>query len=312
MTPPEPTSTPSPAAVRRKVRRRWLAALAFVLIAGASVVWWGRPDKPARLPGLRYWTSPSTGMDFVYIAPGTFMMGSPESEHGRGDDETQHEVTITNGFWLGVTEVTQGQWNKVMGSNPSYFKGSNRPVEQVSWDDCQTFLIKMCEMERVPPGSYRLPTEAQWEYACRAGTDGPYAGNLEEMAWYLDNLTFRWLDLQGFWNADWSKGIPPIFVEHASTVLVGRKKPNAWGLYDMHGNVLEWCEDGYWEYQVGAVADPVGPGSGTNRICRGGGWLSTSARDCRAARRARGVPDGPIFDLGFRLLRLDSSFPNAR
>lgn len=312
MTPPEPTSIPSPAAVRRKVRRRRLAALPLVLLVGAAVVWWGRPEKPARLPGLRYWTSPSTGMDFVYIAPGTFMMGSPESEHGRGDDETQHEVTITKGFWLGITEVTQGQWKEVMGSNPSEFKGRNRPVEQVSWDDCQAFLIKLCEKEGVPPGTYRLPTEAQWEYACRAGTTGSYAGNLEEMAWYDKNPAFRRMDLHDLWKADWSKGFPPFFLDRQSTSLVGRKKANAWGLYDMHGNVWEWCGD-YWfaGYPVGTAVDPIGPDSGSDRVIRGGGWYDC-AGFCRSAERGGYDPRGPGNNQGCRLLRLDSSFPTPR
>ena len=298
MTPSEPHSTPSPAAVRRKVRRRRLAALAVVLLAIGAGVWWWMPDKPARLPGLRYWTSPSTGMDFVYIAPGTFMMGSPESEHGRGDDETQHEVTITKGFWLGVTEVTQGQWKAVMGSDFSYFKGRNFPMERVDWDQCQTFLLKLCEKEGLPPGTYRLPTEAQWEYACRAGTTGPFAGELDEMAWYYENSRSRRLNLRGAWNADWSKGIPSLVLYNPSTALVGRKKANAWGLYDMHGNVPEWCEGEHWVYQGGYVVR--------------GGDFRTFAGYCRSACRGGSVSTRSYSYEGFRILRLDSSFPNER
>lgn len=311
MTPPEPTSNSSPAAVRRKVRRRRLAALVFVLIADAAVVWWWMSEKPARLPGLRYWTSPSTGMDFVYIAPGTFMMGSPESEHGRGDDETLHEVTITKGFWLGVTEVTEGQWKAVMGGDPSFFKGRNYPIDRVDWDECQTFIARLCEIEGAPVGTYRLPTEAQWEYACRAGTTGPFAGNLEEMAWYDQNSTSLLLVLEELWRADWSKGIPRLFEDHSSTAMVGQKKANAWGLYDMHGNVREWCEDGYGPYQIGALVDPAGPGSSSIRVIRGGCWSRIAGR-CRSASRDRDDPGRRFKDIGFRLLRLDSTFPTPR
>lgn len=299
MNPPELTSTPSPAAVRRKVRRRRLAALVFVLIAGAAVVWWWMPDKPARLPGLRYWTSPSTGMDFVYIAPGTFMMGSPDSEEGRGDDETQHEVTITKGFWLGVTEVTEGQWKAVMGGDTSFFKGPNYPVDRVGWDECQTFIAKLCEIEGVPVGTYRLPTEAQWEYACRAGTIGPFAGELDEMAWYIKNSSSRRLNLSKLWEADWSRGIPALIEHRRSTAPVGRKKANTWGLYDMHGNVPEWCEDGGYEvYREGYVVR--------------GGCSTSSAKYCRSASRSSSFSSRSYNGEGFRLLRLDSSFPNAR
>ena len=311
MTPPEPTSTPSPAAVRRKVRRRRLAALALVLIAGAAVVWWRMPDKPARLPGLRYWTSPSTGMDFVYIAPGTFMMGSPEWEEIRFDNETQHEVTITKGFWLGVTEVTQGQWKALMGSNPSAFKGRNHPVEMVSWDDCQAFIAKLCDKEGVPLGTYRLPTEAQWEFACRAGTTGPFAGNLDELAWYKRNSQSRRIDLVGAWKSDWSKGIPPFYVYSPRTALVGQKEANALGLYDMHGNVSEWCEDGYEEYGKQLRTDTCVSSSNSGRIIRGGSFHS-SASLCRSALRSKAGPGLQACVTGFRLLRLDSSFPTPR
>ena len=268
------------------------------------------PDKPARLPGLRYWTSPSTGMDFVYIAPGTFMMGSPKSERGR-PIETQHEVTITKGFWLGVTEVTQGQWRAVMESNPSEFKGRSRPVEQVTRDKCSAFIVTLCEKEGVPPGTYRLPTEAEWEFSCRAGTTGPFAGNLDDLAWYEENSKLNRLDLSAMWKSDWSQGLRWIHVHGRSSALVGQKKANAWGLFDMHGNVWEWCYDFHGNYPLASVADPTGPDTGLFGVIRGGS-ADCNGFYCRSAWRDRCEPSFTTSLVGFRLLRLDSSFPTPR
>jgi formylglycine-generating enzyme required for sulfatase activity len=213
------------------------------------------------------------GMEFVRIQAGSFMMGS---NNGDSDEKPVHRVTISNGFEMGKYEVTQLQWRAIMGNNPSYFKGCNScPVEQVSWDDVQEFINKL--NAKNDGYEYRLPTEAEWEYACRAGTTGGYAGNLDSMAWYDSNSGDK-------------------------THPVGTKQPNAWGLYDMHGNVWEWCQDWYGAYPSNAVTDPAGARSGSYRVIRGGGWGS-GAQDCRAADRYGYAPDVRNGDLGFRLIR---------
>ena len=217
------------------------------------------------------------GLKLIKIAPGSFAMGSTNGER---DEEPVTQVTISQPYWLGATEVTQGQWEAVMGTNPSRFKGANLPVETVSYDEALAFCRKVTEQERaagrLPEGyEYTLPTEAQWEYACRAGTTGNYAGNLDAMAWYIGN-------------------------GGSTTHAVGGKQANGWGLYDMHGNVWEWCLDWYGNYAGGRVTDPRGASSGSNRVYRGGGWFN-SASFCRAARRINGSPGGRVDDLGFRL-----------
>ena len=211
-------------------------------------------------------------------------MGSPESDEGRNYWDTQHRVTLTKGFWLGKYEVTQAQWKRVMGSNPSNFQGffvsSERPVENVSWDDCQEFIRKVnAEAERQFGGEARLPTEAEWEYACRAGSTGAFAGtgDLYSMGWYRGN-------------------------SGGKTHPVGQKRPNAWGFYDMHGNVCEWCNDWYGDYPGGSVTDPAGAASGGLRVLRGGGWYGY-ARNCRSAIRYWNDPGDRGGHDGFRLAR---------
>ena len=212
-------------------------------------------------------------MEMIYVAPGEFTMGSPESEEGHEDDEKQHCVTLTKGFWLGKYEVTQKQWESVMRNNPSNWKGDDLPVENVSWEDCQEFIRKVNASLNC---GARLPTEAEWEYACRAGTSGPYAGaGLDSMVWYNSNSGYE-------------------------THPVGRKSPNAWGFYDMHGNVYEWCNDWYGEYPSGSVTDPIGRASGDCRVLRGGGW-DGSARGCRSATRGWYGPGYRYDYFGFRL-----------
>ena len=216
-------------------------------------------------------------MEMIYVAPGSFMMGSPTSEEDRDDDETRHRVTLTKGFWLGKYEITQAQWQSVMGENPSKFKGANRPVEDVSWEDCQRFIAKVnAEARRQFGGGARLPTEAEWEYACRAGSTGPYGGNgnLDDMGWYDGN-------------------------SGRETHPVGKKHANAWGFYDMHGNVWEWCEDRYDDYGS-ATTDPTGPASGGGRVLRGGSWHFI-ARYCRSASREGVSPASRSNSSGFRL-----------
>ena len=217
-------------------------------------------------------------MEMIYVAPGSFTMGSPESEDGREDDERQHRVTLTKGFWLGKYEVTQAQWESVMGSDPTYFKGDDRPVENVSWNDCQEFIREVnAEAERQFGSEVRLPTEAEWEYACRAGSIGAFAGtgDLDSMGRYSGNSGDK-------------------------THPVGQKSPNAWGFYDMHGNVWEWCNDWYGSYPGGSVTDPAGAASGVGRVLRGGGW-SSSARYCRSASRYWDYPGYRSGRGGFRL-----------
>ncbi|MFA5258000.1 MAG: SUMF1/EgtB/PvdO family nonheme iron enzyme, partial [Opitutales bacterium] len=227
--------------------------------------------KPA--PG-RKWTVPDSSIDMVWVAPGTFTMGSPESEPERTGDETQHSVKISKGFWLGKYEVTQGQWESVMGNNPSYFDtaGSDAPVEEVSWDDAMEFCHKLTDTERaagrIPAGyEYSLPTEAQWEYACRAGTStlfsfGSDADNMYQYGNYCDSSNTNGFDWQDKSHDDGTD----------KTALAGHYKPNAWGLYDMHGNVWEWCYDLHGSYPSDAVTDPSGDAEDTLHIFRGGSW----------------------------------------
>jgi len=214
----------------------------------------------------------SIGMEFVYIPPGDFMMGSDIADH----EKPIHKVTISKGFWFGKTEVTQVQWQSVTGSNPSKsINCLNCPVEQVSWDDAQSFISKLNAQN--DGYKYRLPTEAEWEYAARAGTTGDYAGNLDAMAWYRSN------------SAD-------------KTHEVGTKQPNKWGLYDMHGNVSEWVQDWFLaSYSSGTVTDPTGPASGYGRGLRGGNYWS-SADYVRSASRGYSILSRS-HDMGFRVVR---------
>jgi formylglycine-generating enzyme required for sulfatase activity len=213
----------------------------------------------------------------------------------------QTQVTLTKDFLLGSTCVTQGQWTALMNNNPSYFRGDMRPVEQVSWNEAQSFRDKLTEHEaaagRLPAGYvYTLPTEAQWEYACRAGTKGDYAGDLMAMAWYAANS-------RGY--APLGTKLPNKFSmmfapEGGVTHPVATKQPNAWGLYDMHGNVFEWCSDRFGDYPGGSVTDPTGPKSGRDRVIRGGSWYHI-AELCRSAYRSWDDPNFRVGFLGFRI-----------
>jgi formylglycine-generating enzyme required for sulfatase activity len=208
-------------------------------------------------------TIPDLSLEMLWVEPGTFTMGSPTSEAGRFTDETQHEVTLTNGFYLGKHEVTQAQWQEVMGSNPSRHKGANRPVEMVSWTDVTSFCDKLTEAERptgrLPAGmTYQLPTEAQWEYACRAGT----------------TTTFSWGDTasstQANFNGNYPYGGAATGPDLFRTTDIGQYAANPWGFHDMHGNVFEWTADWFEEFTSGAVSDPVGSADGSYRVGRGG------------------------------------------
>ncbi len=231
----------------------------------------------------------SVGMRFALIQAGTFSMGSPEKEKFRSSDEIRHRVTLKKSFYLQTTEVTQAQWVEIMGYNPSEFKAEemDRPVENVSWDDCQTFIEKLNKLEKTH--KYRLPTEAEWEYACRAGRTSAFSNgvinedgcgydpNLDEVGWYCGNSGRR-------------------------THPVSQKMINAWGLYDMHGNVWEWCRDWYGKYPTDPVVDPEGERYGPKRVIRGGSCLNY-AEKCRSAYRFSYPANVKRNNIGFRIAR---------
>ena len=223
------------------------------------------------------------GMEFAFIPPGLFKMSSSEEVEDREDDEKLHMVLLTQGFYMQTTPVTQAQWESVMQNNPSEFKGDrNLPVENVSWEDTQVFIGRLNEKER--GRVFSLPTEAQWEYACRAGTETKfYIGDSEAD-----------LDRAG-WHSGNSDG---------QTHPVGQKEPNGFGLYDMHGNVWEWCQDWYDKnyYRNSPPTDPKGPSSGSYRVLRGGSWFGRG-RYLRCADRDWYDPAARLDGLGLRLAR---------
>ncbi len=245
-----------------------------------------------------------------YLPPGRFTMGSPKNEAGRWDDEIPHQVTLTHGYWLFDTPVIQALWTAVMKKNPSRFQSPKRPVENVSWEECQTFIEKI--NRQIPGLDLRLPTEAEWEYACRAGaTTATYAGDLEikgernapildGIAWYGGNSGVEFELKDGWDTSDWKEMQYPR--KKAGTHPVAQKAPNAWGLYDMLGNVWEWCSDWYGEYSGKDEIDPTGPKVGADRVDRGGSWIS-NARRVRAADRGLWHPDDRLGHLGFRCAR---------
>ncbi len=251
----------------------------------------GSPDVDKEAPDRKI--TNSLDMDFVYIEPGTFMMGGPAAKPGRWTVEgTQHQVTLTQGYYMQKTEVTQGQWEAVMGSNPSRFSscGSDCPVENVSWYRVQDFISALNAIEGTD--RYALPTEAQWEYAARAGTNTSFAnGDITQ----YDNM----------WVCNYDAKLDAIgwycYNSNRRTHQVSQKIPNAWGLYDMHGNVWEWVADFYGNYPSSAVIDPMGPSSGTFRVIRGGSFANF-ARRCRSAYRIGESPDFRESNIGFRLV----------
>jgi len=224
---------------------------------------------------------------FRWIEAGTFLMGSPENEPERFDDETQHTVTLTQGYWLADTACTQALWQAVMGVNPAFFKYSpNNPVETMNWDDVQQFIARLNEL--VPNLNACLPTESQWEYACRAGTPTPFS--------FGKNITPEQVNYNGEHPyTDGQKGL-----YRGKTVPAGSLPPNPWGLYEMHGNVWEWCSDWYDAYPTEAVKDPIGPPDSADRVLRGGSWLH-DGRLVRSAYRYRHTTDFRYRSIGFRL-----------
>lgn len=236
------------------------------------------------------------GMKFIKIPKGYFQMGSPDNEEGRYNRETLHWVTLTKDFYIQTTEVTQAQWTSIMGTKPWEGKpnvksGDNFPATYISWDDCKEFIKKLNEHEKTD--RYRLPTEAEWEYACKGASKGPYgfsgtAQDLDKYAWFNDNTVKN--------NENFAH----------ETAL---KRPNKNGLYDMHGNVWEWCEDWYSE-DLGKedAKDPKGPPEGKGRVFKGGGYVF-SARDCRSANRYFNMGVFKDFVLGFRVVMSEESKP---
>ena len=247
-----------------------LAIVAGLLLLGFA--WWrfgGSGSFPRMFPQDQ----------FVYLDPGTFQMGSPPNEYGRQDDESLHTVTLTEGFWIGKFEVTQAQWEAYMDSNPSIYVGPDLPVTNVTYEQVREFLRRVNWEEGA---DFRLPTEAEWEYAARAGSISPYffghdEGSLGRYAWYEANGEIR---------------------SHS----VGQKAPNPWGLYDIYGNVREWCLDWAGAYESGEVVDPQGPAFGAKRIHRGGSW-GVGPDQLRSADRSAQDPNVASSDLGFRLAR---------
>jgi formylglycine-generating enzyme required for sulfatase activity len=230
------------------------------------------PGPERRVISLSGPDAEAVTLEFVWIAPGTFMMGSPQEELYRDAEESLHPVTLSRGYYLQTTPVTQRQWQAVMGHNPSRFRGEELPVENLSWHDCQAFVA--C-LNALGAGVYRLPTEAEWEYACRAGTTTPFSHGHElnrTQANFNDRLT----------RPDGLR---------KRTTPVKSFRPNARGLYDMHGNVWEWCQDGYGPYPTGAVVDPQGLPSSLYRVLRGGSWRNLAGL-CRSARRRTLPPEG--------------------
>ena len=289
-------------------RNVWLAmVLAAVCVLAEVAV--GQDKVPA---AGSPWTGP-LGMEFAWVPAGTFKMGSPEGEEGRDADEVQHAVRISEGFWMGVYEVTQGEWEAVMGSNPSYYGecGARCPVEQVSWVDVQEFIRRLNVWESGSGNRYRLPTEAEWEYAARAGSTGATpegdlrilgAANapvLDGQAWYGGNseVSYGGSDCSGWDEKQYE-------AERCGPHPVGLKRANGWGLHDMLGNVTEWTRDWYGAYPSGTVTDPPGPSTGSARVGRGGGW-AYRARAVRSANRHGSSPGYRSIYYGCRLVRTE-------
>ena len=237
--------------------------------------------------GLPVETTNSIGMKFSLIPPGRFRMGSPADEEWHRDDETLHAVSLGKAFYMASAEVTQGQWKTLIEKNPSFFTDDDLPVDTVTWNEASEFCRKLSEKEGA---RYRLPTEAEWEYACRAGTATPFHTG--------ESITTDQANYDG--NHSYAGGPKGEFRE--TTTKAGTFPANPWGLYDMHGNVWEWCADLYSEYPKSDVRDPTGPATGDRRLIRGGCWINFPAV-CRSANRGNIVPKSWNFHLGFRVVR---------
>lgn len=248
-----------------------------------------------------------TKLKLVLVPGGTFNMGSPRTEKYRGDDELRHRVTVTRPFYMGVHEVTQEQWEQIMGKNHSQFHGGLRPVENVTYDEAVTFCYKVSQRTG---RKVTLPSESQWEWACRAGTNTPYStGNFLDWRQASFDGTqeigkpTRFTDQHKKGKPQTRKGVG---LDRQCTTFVGQFKPNGFGLYDMHGNVYEWCSDWYDEgyYNLSPQKDPQGPPEGKLRVCRGGSW-GTPPWDCASARRHKWEPDTRTGQFGLRVIVTD-------
>jgi formylglycine-generating enzyme required for sulfatase activity len=276
MNPPEEnpyglTTTPSGGLIRRMDQRMELVNRLIKEIQA-------KKTEPPNSKTLEVPLGSGVVMLMKWCPAGSFLMGSPEDEEGRSVNENQVQVTFSQGFWMAQTQVTQAQWQAVMGNNPSHFRGENLPVYSVNWHEAQEFVSKINTSFALPDGmQMTLPTEAQWEYAARAGETGSYSGGvIDQVAWYRENSKSR-------------------------TNPVGIKKPNAWGLHDMHGNVWEWCLDWY-ESELKGGMNPLGSYTAPYRVLRGGSWF-VAADYCRAASRIGANPSGRAYCRGFRLAR---------
>jgi len=263
--------------------------LEFLQLPASPYLW---VDSSVPATGQRFYRSVPmpAPTNMVFIPPGRFRLGSRESERDRGEYEgPEMMVTVSRGFWMGEFEVTAGEYEAVMGGNPSWFAGeADRPVERVSWEEATRYCEKLTSQERAlgriaANATYRLPTEAEWEYACRAWTstrfshgDDPDYAELGSYAWFAPEGGF-------------------------TTHVVGGKLPNPWGLHDMYGNVWEWCQDWFDTYPGGSAVDPQGPDTGVYRVLRGGVW-GDGPRRCRSADRSCSDPAGGNFDIGFRVV----------
>ena len=250
---------------------------AFMVSLVVSIFVMAQEVKPGKVEAIDL--GKGIKLEMVFIPAGKFKMGSPETEKGRQKNETQHDVTLTKSFLIGKYEVTQEQWEALMGKNPSVNLGTKLPVTNVSWVECQEF-IKVLNLKT--NGEYRLPTESEWEYSCRAGTNTATA--------FGETSTSK--DA----NYDESKIDKP--------VAVGSYKPNAFGLYDMHGNVWEWCSDWFANYPEGPLSDPVGPKEGVRRVVRGGSFNYFYVLNIRSSYRGDfNVPSSRTTGIGFRLAK---------
>ncbi|MCA9214759.1 MAG: formylglycine-generating enzyme family protein [Planctomycetales bacterium] len=279
----------------RPAWQRYLVVVSLLGLAscsGSSVV---RPltateaqaeqESEAKRLGIPVTIKNEIGMEFSLIPRGDFTMGSPKNQKGHQPAEVQHKVTLTRSLYMATTEVTQAQWMQLMDENPSFVEGDNYPVETITWDEAVEFCRRLSEKDGA---RYRLPTEAEWEYACRAGTNTAFHTG--------ESLSSKEANFNG------EKDDPQQGIYRDETTPVGGFAPNAWGLVDMHGNVWEWCADWHADYPKGAAIDPQGPTEGTTRIVRGGCWVNPSAV-CRSANRGSTEPVSWNFHFGMRVVR---------
>ncbi len=298
-------------AVLTRARPTTLIAIAVIIVAALLVTVWAtflrepanRSDVPSsNAPPVSAGKSitNSLGMEFVHLPAGSFLMGSTNGEH----DEQPPRTVDVESFYLGRCEVTQAQWQAVMRTNPSHFRGADRPVDNISWDEIQEFIKKLHAMG--DGYTYRLPTESEWEYACRAGSTGDFAGDLDLMAWYANNSGRQRLDADEIWRTDRDNYAQRLAANASETHPVRQKQPNAFGLYDMHGNAWEWCADYYHQNYIGAPTDGgawLSGGDMNYRVMRGGSRASIRER-CRCAIRKLSAPSGHGNDVGFRIVAM--------